>query len=192
MSLPTALTLFRIATAPLLALILALPISGAGLVAAGFFGLAALSDWLDGYLARHLKQTSRFGAFLDPVADKLVVATVLVMLVTIHPTPWFAFPAAVILCREIAVSALREWMAEVGNRSGVAVSAAGKIKMVLQFVAILLFLLADRGENLLLLVPAYIFLYGAVIMTSWSMVRYLAAAWPDLDWRNKGLQRSAK
>jgi len=192
MSLPTSLTLFRMALAPLLALILVLPFSGIGLIAAVLFGLAALSDWLDGYLARHLEQTSRFGAFLDPVADKLVVATVLVMLITIHPTPWFALPAAVILCREIAVSALREWMAEVGNRSGVAVSFAGKTKMVLQFIAIFLFLLADRQADLLLLIPAYFFLYGAVIMTFWSMVRYLAVAWPSLDWRGRGLQKPAK
>ena len=191
MSLPTALTLFRIATAPLLALLLSLPFNGTGLLAAALFGLAALSDWLDGYLARHLGQTSRFGAFLDPVADKLVVATALVMLVTIHPVPWFALPAAVILCREIAVSALREWMAEIGSRSGVAVSLAGKTKMVLQFIAILLFLLADRNGGLLL-VPAYLFLYAAVIMTFWSMVHYLAAAWPDLDWRGKGLHGPAK
>ena len=142
-------------------------------------GAAALTDLLDGYLARKLQQTSAFGAFLDPVADKLMVTVVLVLLVQAHPTPWLAVPAAVIIGREVAVSALREWMAELGRRTQVGVALVGKIKTVVQMCALLLMLYRD---DLLDIFPTYTvgftLLYMAAVLTLWSMVVYIRAAWP--------------
>src|SRR5690606_27793354 len=126
------------------------PFEGRYLFSAAIFGLAALTDWLDGYLARKLDQMTPFGAFLDPVADKLIVAVALVILVQSRPTLLVALPAMIIICREILISALREWMAEMGTRTSVAVSMLGKIKTTLQMIAIALLLLADpAGNNLL-------------------------------------------
>ncbi|HEY9198897.1 MAG TPA: CDP-diacylglycerol--glycerol-3-phosphate 3-phosphatidyltransferase, partial [Gammaproteobacteria bacterium] len=140
--------------------------------------------WFDGYLARRLGQTSAFGAFLDPVADKLMVAVALVLLVDINPTglhgALLALPAAVIVGREIAVSALREWMAEVGERAQVAVSVIGKIKTTAQMIA-LLFLLYQKPIGIFdTLTLGLIALYVAAILTLWSMIIYTRAAWPVL------------
>lgn len=140
------------------------------------FVLAAITDWFDGYLARTLNQTSAFGRFLDPVADKLMVAAALVVLVQKHPTIAMAFAAIVIISREITVSALREWMAELGARTSVAVSTVGKYKTAFQMIAISVFLL-DWSPVMMI---AYILLYTAVILTLWSMFIYLKAAWPYL------------
>ncbi len=144
------------------------------------FALAAITDWLDGFLARRWSQTSPFGAFLDPVADKLMVAVALLLLVQSEPTPALAIPAAVIIGREITISALREWMAEVGARSQVAVSMMGKVKTTVQMIAILLLIY----ERPLFWMPTYtigfLLLYAAAILTLWSMVLYLRAAWPSL------------
>lgn len=140
------------------------------------FVLAAITDWFDGYLARTLNQTSAFGRFLDPVADKLMVAAALVVLVQKHPTIAMAFAAIVIISREITVSALREWMAELGARTSVAVSTVGKYKTAFQMIAISVFLL-DWPPVMMI---AYILLYTAVILTLWSMFIYLKAAWPYL------------
>ncbi|SDC00523.1 CDP-diacylglycerol--glycerol-3-phosphate 3-phosphatidyltransferase [Acinetobacter boissieri] len=140
------------------------------------FILAAITDWFDGYLARVLNQSSAFGRFLDPVADKLMVVAALIMLVQWKPTILMAFAAIVIISREITVSALREWMAELGARTNVAVSTVGKYKTAFQMISISVFLLNWQPLDIL----AYIILYAAVILTLWSMVIYLRAAWPFL------------
>jgi len=140
------------------------------------FVLAAITDWFDGYLARALNQTSAFGRFLDPVADKLMVAAALVVLVQWKPTIIMAFAGIVIISREITVSALREWMAEFGARTSVAVSTVGKYKTAFQMIAISVFLLNWQPLDTF----AYILLYTAVILTLWSMFIYLKAAWPYL------------
>ena len=143
-------------------------------------GFAALTDLVDGYLARRLGQTSALGAFLDPVADKLMVAVALVLLVEADPRPLLALPAAVIIGREIAVSALREWMAEIGVRARVAVSLVGKFKTTVQMIAITLLILGKDPWGLPLYGLAMALLYVAAILTLWSMAYYLYVAWPDL------------
>jgi CDP-diacylglycerol--glycerol-3-phosphate 3-phosphatidyltransferase len=179
-NIPNSLTLFRIILIPVFVLVFYAPFGWSNLLSTAIFGIAALTDWLDGYLARRLKQSSVFGAFLDPVADKLMVAVALVVLVQDNPTILFTIPSAIIIGREIAISALREWMSEIGERTKVAVSIIGKIKTTAQMVAILL---------LLYKIPLGIFpthdigmflLYIAAILTLWSMVAYIKAAWPIL------------
>ena len=140
------------------------------------FVVAAVTDWFDGYLARTLNQTSAFGRFLDPVADKLMVAAALIILVQWQPSISMAFAAIVIISREITVSALREWMAELGARTSVAVSTVGKYKTAFQMIAITVFLLNWPPLEML----AYALLYTAVVLTLWSMFIYLKAAWPYL------------
>ncbi|MGA7981216.1 MAG: CDP-diacylglycerol--glycerol-3-phosphate 3-phosphatidyltransferase [Chromatiaceae bacterium] len=177
---PNLLTLLRILLIPVFVAVFYVPLSWARVACALVFGAAALTDWLDGYLARRWQQTSPLGAFLDPVADKLMVAIALVLLVQADPRAALALPAAVIVGREITVSALREWMAELGARSRVAVSMGGKFKTTTQMVAIFLLVLRDS----LLGVPVYgvgmVLLYIAAALTLWSMMRYLRAAWPSL------------
>lgn len=148
----------------------------AGLV----FALAALTDLLDGYVARRLGQTSAFGEFLDPVADKLMVAVVLVLLVQSDPRVVVALTAAVIIGREITVSGLREWMASIGERSNVAVSQGGKIKTTLQMVGIGLMVYQHETWGLPVYDIGFVFLLVAAGMTLWSMVVYLRAAWPSM------------
>lgn len=183
-NIPNLLTLLRIALIPVFVLVFYLPYAWVHLATTAIFGLAAVTDWFDGYLARRLGQTSAFGAFLDPVADKLMVAVALVMLVDINPTglhgALLALPAAVIVGREIAISALREWMAELGERAQVAVSVIGKIKTTAQMLA-LLFLLYQKPIGVLdTLTLGLVALYVAAVLTLWSMVIYLRAAWPVL------------
>lgn len=157
-----------------------MPYKWAHLLAAAIFTLAAVTDLLDGYLARKLGQTSKLGAFLDPVADKLMVAVALVLLVQQHPTIWLALPAAVIIGREITVSALREWMAELGARRKVAVSFFGKFKTVVQMIALVLLIYREPVFNLSVYRIGMVSLYVAAILTLWSMLQYLYLAWPDL------------
>lgn len=180
MNLPNTLTLLRIAMIPIFVVVFYIPSQWSNLLACLVFSIAALTDLLDGYLARKLDQISRLGAFLDPVADKLMVAVVLVLLVQQKPELYLALPAAVIIGREITISALREWMAELGARSKVAVSIFGKVKTVTQMVA-LIFLVY---KNPLFGIPVYdiglVLLYIAVILTLWSMFEYLYSAWPKL------------
>lgn len=187
MTLPNIITLGRLVLIPVFILVFYLPYRWSAIVAAFIFLVAALTDLLDGYLARRLQQTSRFGAFLDPVADKLIVGSALVMLVDLHHNIWITLPAIVIISREISVSALREWMAEIGQRSRVAVGMLGKIKTVMQMAAIFLLLLekprhlASGGiDGSWLLWLGYGCLYVATILTLWSMWRYLKAAWPEM------------
>lgn len=186
LNIPNVLTLARIVLIPIFLLIAYWPPAiGVGghegsmtrhLILTGLFVLAAITDWLDGYLARALNQSSAFGRFLDPVADKLMVAAALVVLVQWQPTISMAFAAIVIISREITISALREWMAELGARTSVAVSYVGKLKTTFQMIAISVFLLNWKPIEPL----AYVLLYAAVVLTLWSMVIYLKAAWPWL------------
>jgi CDP-diacylglycerol--glycerol-3-phosphate 3-phosphatidyltransferase len=179
MNIPNILTLLRILLIPVLVGVFYLP-WGANVLATLVFALAALTDWFDGYLARRWNQTSAFGAFLDPVADKLVVAVALVLLVEAHSTVWMAIPAAVIIGREITISALREWMAEIGQRATVAVSMIGKIKTTAQMTALLMLLYEEPLLGIPIYEIGFVSLYIAAILTLWSMFVYLRAAWPLL------------
>lgn len=178
-TLPNSLTLARVALIPVFIVVFYLPWSWGQMTAAIIFMLASLTDWLDGYIARKLKQTSSFGAFLDPVADKLLVASSLLLLVGAGDRGYITIPAIIIVGREIIISALREWMAEVGSRASIAVSYVGKIKTTAQMTAVVL-LLAFPPAASTLGVLGVILLYVAAILTIWSMVAYLTAAWPAL------------
>ncbi len=180
-NLPTLLTWTRVVAIPLLVAVFYLPMSEGtqNLAATVLFVAAGITDWLDGWLARRWGQTSAFGAFLDPVADKLIVCVALVMLVALGRVD--AFIAAIIVGRELTISALREWMAQVGARTSVAVHSIGKFKTVAQLVAIPL-LLYDGvlfGALDAHLVGSWL-IYAAAILTVWSMTYYLRRAWPYL------------
>ncbi|WP_019216290.1 CDP-diacylglycerol--glycerol-3-phosphate 3-phosphatidyltransferase [Legionella tunisiensis] len=178
-SLPNLLTLMRIVLIPIFIIAFYMPFSWGHGVAAAIFALASFTDWLDGYLARKLKQISPFGAFLDPVADKLLVACSLLLLVGTKSMDYITIPAIVIVGREIVISALREWMAEIGSRASVTVSYIGKIKTMMQMVALFL-LIAFTPSQSWWGVLGFIMLYLAAILTIWSMVIYLMIAWPQL------------
>jgi CDP-diacylglycerol--glycerol-3-phosphate 3-phosphatidyltransferase len=183
-TIPTILTLLRIVLIPVFVVFFYTPFTWAHLAATAVFSLAAFTDWLDGYLARRLGATSAFGAFLDPVADKLMVATALVLIVDANPTPlggiWLAVPAAIIVGREITISALREWMAELGATATVAVSMLGKVKTSAQMAALLLLIYQEPLAGLPTALVGFGLLYVAAILTLWSMAMYLKAAWPVL------------
>lgn len=181
MNIPNTLTLFRIALIPVFVILFYLPFSWSFLASAVVFVLAAVTDWLDGYLARRLDQSTSFGAFLDPVADKLMVVIAIVLLVTEQKTAWFTIPALVVVGREILVSALREWMAEIGKRTSVAVSWVGKVKTFVQMLAIITLLAVDPDKGGLWLALGYILFYAAAALTLWSAVLYVRAAWGDLS-----------
>ncbi|MBN7798412.1 CDP-diacylglycerol--glycerol-3-phosphate 3-phosphatidyltransferase [Parahaliea mediterranea] len=177
MNIPNALTIMRILLIPVLVAVFYLPFEHHLLVAAVIFAVAAVTDWFDGYLARRLGQMTKFGAFLDPVADKLMVAVALVLLVERHDTILFTLAACVIIGREIVVSALREWMAELGKRTSVAVSYVGKVKTAFQMLAIIGLLAIDPAtDESWLLALSYLMLYAAAVLTLWSMIIYLRAA----------------
>lgn len=187
-NIPNALTLMRILLIPVLVVVFYLPFKNHLLVAAGIFAFAAVTDWFDGYLARRLGQMTAFGAFLDPVADKLMVAIALVLLVERHDTLLFTLAACVIIGREIVISALREWMAELGERTSVAVSYVGKVKTAFQMVAITGLLAVDPvADEGWLLALCYIILYTAAVLTLWSMLIYLKAAWVIIKDRDNPL-----
>jgi len=185
-NLPNALTWFRVVAIPLIVVVFyaaelfAWPESWARPAAGLLFGLAGISDFFDGYLARRLGLTSNFGAFLDPVADKLIVSTALVLLVQADPQITLALVAAVIIGREITVSALREWMSQIGARAHVAVSIVGKWKTTFQIIGITLMLYKEP----LLTLPVYRIgewlVYAAAAITLWSMIDYLRAAGPAM------------
>ncbi|MEX0943610.1 MAG: CDP-diacylglycerol--glycerol-3-phosphate 3-phosphatidyltransferase [Pseudomonadales bacterium] len=180
MSIPNILTSLRILLIPVLVMVFYSPFQWSYLAAAGIFTIASITDYLDGYLARRWGQITPFGAFLDPVADKLIVAVALVLLVEVHESAILAIPAMVIVCREIMVSALREWMAQYSERRGVAVSFLGKLKTVFQMVAIIGLLAIGPNLTSKLVVSGYVLLYMAAVLTLWSMFQYLKLAWPDL------------
>ncbi len=181
MNIPNSISLLRIALIPCFVIVFYLPFEWSRASAAVIFAMAALTDWLDGYLARRLGQISKLGAFLDPVADKLMVAVVLVVLLQSNSSIWLALPVAVIIGREITVSALREWMAELGARNKVAVSYLGKVKTASQMIAIVLLILRDAAGTLPVYELGLALLYVATALTLWSMMQYLWAAWPDLS-----------
>lgn len=178
---PNILTLLRVALLPILVLMYFLPLAHREIILLGVFVLAAATDWLDGFLARRMNAASALGAFLDPVADKLIVSTALVLLVSdtavlttvLHPIP-FSLAVAVIIGREIVVSALREWMAELGERGAVAVGLLGKVKTVFQMVAIAVLLYGGVGVGVFRVGETL--LYVAALLTLWSMYEYLRAA----------------
>ena len=179
-NIPNLLTVLRILLIPVFVVLFYVTTAWAREAATAVFVLAAITDWLDGYLARRMQLVSPLGAFLDPVADKLMVATALVLLVQSDPRISMAVAAAVIIGREIAISALREWMAEIGNRTKVAVSEIGKFKTAAQMVAISLLIYRDDLWGLPVYTIGLVLLYVAVILTLWSMTLYLKAAWPSL------------
>ncbi len=180
MTLANQLTLFRIVLIPLLVIVFYLPFAWSWIASAAIFSVAAITDWLDGYVARRYNQSTAFGAFLDPVADKLMVAVALVLLVGEHANAWFAVPAVIIVGREIVISALREWMAELGKRASVAVSMVGKVKTTMQMIAIIVLLAFDPAQFPVWKQLGYVTLYVAAGLTLWSMIIYLRAAWPEL------------
>lgn len=184
---PNLLTLVRILIIPVIVACYFLPSRNANEIVTALFVLAGITDWLDGYLARRLDQRSRFGEFLDPVADKLIVVVVLILLVTdarvmdaVASRLLFIVVICVIVGREIAVSALREWMAEIGKRGRVAVGTMGKVKTVVQIVAISLLLYFDPILGLPVFKLGELGLYVSAALTLWSMLVYLNAAWPSL------------
>jgi CDP-diacylglycerol--glycerol-3-phosphate 3-phosphatidyltransferase len=180
LNLPIWLTLFRLILIPFVVALMFVPLAGANIVAAVLFGIALATDWLDGHLARRWNQTSAFGAFLDPVADKLIVCAVLVMLVYRDPHYYVALSATVIVGRELTVSALREWMAELGERGVVAVGSLGKYKTAIQMAAIFL-MLFDLAQRSGIYMVGVVLLVIAAALTLWSMVMYLRQAWPRLS-----------
>ena len=184
LNIPNILSLARIAVVPVFVIVFYLPFDWVNVATASIFAIAAFTDWLDGFLARKLNQTSRFGAFLDPVADKLLVAVTLILLVAADPGPWLAIPAIIIIGREIAISALREWMAEIGERAQVAVSQIGKIKTSAQMLSLLLLLYKSPIGEFPVYEVGLVLLYIAAALTLWSMIIYLRAAWPALSGDN--------
>lgn len=176
-NIPTLLTLFRVVLIPFFVLAFYLPFQWAPLACASIFIFAAVTDWFDGYLARRWKQTTQFGAFLDPVADKVMVAIALVLVAEYFHSWWITLPAATMIAREIIISALREWMAEIGKRSSVAVSWIGKVKTTAQMLS--LFALLWRPNSIVEGVGVAA-LYIAAVLTFWSMFQYLSAARGDL------------
>jgi CDP-diacylglycerol---glycerol-3-phosphate 3-phosphatidyltransferase len=179
-SLPNLLTLMRIVLIPVFVLVFYLPFHFAHGAAAVIFAIAGFTDWLDGYLARKLKMMSPFGAFLDPVADKLLVTTSLLLLVGAQEIHYITLPAIVIVGREIVISALREWMSEIGKRTSIAVNYVGKIKTSSQMLALFL-LIAFNPMASWWGVLGFILLYISALLTIWSMVIYLTLAWPELS-----------
>ncbi len=211
LTIPTWLTLLRIVLIPVLMAVFYLPYKWTNFASALIFILAAITDALDGWIARRYDQHSAFGAFLDPVADKLMVAVALFLIVQAHPTPWMASWAAVIVGREIAVSALREWMAELGQRAKVKVAAIGKIKTIVQMLALACLLysvtpaqrpqdvlgdLLKPGQDIWLGTPVFHFgdwmLAVAALLTLWSGLQYLVAAWPVMRADERKAVDSAK
>lgn len=181
LTLPNTLTGFRILAIPLVVIAFYLPWELGRPLAALLFALAGVTDWLDGYLARRLGQTTAFGAFLDPVADKLIVAVALIILIQASPDVVLALVAAIIIGREITVSALREWMAELGARAKVAVSFFGKWKTTMQIMGITLMLYESPGVEQPIYEIGFVLLLVAAGITLWSMFDYLKAAWPLLS-----------
>ncbi len=180
-SLPNIITVSRIFLIPVFVIAYVVPWEHSYAVATFFFAAAALTDWLDGYLARRLNQTTRFGAFLDPVADKLIVVSALVVLMVHYGNVWLTLPGLIIVGREIVISALREWMAEMNSSIAVAVSTLGKIKTTMQMIAIgILMAFPPNFENPMVWV-GFVIMYAAALMTLWSMSVYLKAAWPTLS-----------
>ncbi|MBT8098848.1 MAG: CDP-diacylglycerol--glycerol-3-phosphate 3-phosphatidyltransferase [Gammaproteobacteria bacterium] len=174
------LTLIRIAAIPVVVVCFYSSIPNARPIAGLVFGVAAITDFVDGYIARNYGMTSRFGQFLDPVADKLMVAVVLVLLVQSDPDWYVDLIAIIIIGREITISALREWMAIIGEQGNVAVSWGGKVKTALQMFGIAFMVYRDELFGIDLYNVGFVLLLWAAGMTLWSMFVYLRAAWPSM------------
>lgn len=177
---PNLLTALRIVLIPAIVVLFYLPYNWADMACGLMFAAAGITDSFDGYLARRLGQVSPLGAFLDPVADKLIVATALVLIVSRDPAWYMVVAAAVIIGREIAISGLREWMAEIGARHKIAVSGIGKFKTILQVVGLSMLLFRQDLLGLPIYRLGLVLTVVAAVLTLWSMVAYLRAAWPDL------------
>ena len=185
LNIPNLLTWARILLIPLVVGVYYLPLSSAeqNFIATAAFLIAAVTDWIDGWLARKLNQTSAFGAFLDPVADKLMVAAALVVLVRLDRAD--VMLAFIIIGREIAISALREWMANIGAAKSVAVSFIGKLKTIAQMTAIPMLLWHTPIGPLDMHLLGTAALWIAALLTLWSMAYYLRKAWPEISARNR-------
>ncbi|GEA10972.1 CDP-diacylglycerol--glycerol-3-phosphate 3-phosphatidyltransferase [Alteromonas sp. KUL49] len=182
-TIPNVITLFRVLLIPVFVVIYFLDWRWAHEVGALIFWLAAITDWFDGYLARKLQQSTPFGAFLDPVADKLIVAAALLMITHSYATLWITIPAVILLIREIYVSALREWMGQRGVREAVKVSFIGKAKTTAQMLALIGLLSGLEtfmGVTIYWVTLGYVLLYLAAVLSLWSMIQYSIAAWPHL------------
>ena len=189
LTLPLLLTILRVAAIPAVLVLFYVQFPHARQWACVLYGAACITDWFDGYLARRWGQTSKFGAFLDPVADKLMVAVCLVMLLQAHtvdlasvslkvPDALLALLVAIIIGREITISALREWMAELGGRAKVSVSWIGKVKTAFQMTSIGMMIWRDTLWGVPWYKLGYLLLFVAAALTIWSMISYLRAAWP--------------
>lgn len=178
-NLPTLLTFFRILIIPIFVVFYMLYPTWGHPAAAFLFALAAITDWVDGYLARTMHLSTRFGAFLDPVADKLVVTSALVMIVGSYDNWYLTIAAIIIVGRELVISALREWMAELGKRRSIAVSFLGKIKTTCQMIALIMLLSVNLTTPFWLSALGTVLLYIAAGLTLWSMCVYIKLAWPD-------------
>ncbi|TAJ80272.1 MAG: CDP-diacylglycerol--glycerol-3-phosphate 3-phosphatidyltransferase [Gallionellaceae bacterium] len=184
LNIPNLLTWFRILMIPVFIAIFYLPdatlsLHNKHMLATLLFVAASITDWLDGYLARILNQTSAFGAFLDPVADKLMVSAALIVLVKLGYVD--AIIAFIIIGREIAISALREWMAQLGSSKSIAVSMLGKVKTTFQMIAIMLLLYHEPILGFSLDKLGTLLIYLAALLTLWSMVYYLMLAMPQIS-----------
>jgi CDP-diacylglycerol--glycerol-3-phosphate 3-phosphatidyltransferase len=180
MNIANFMTFLRILAIPVFIGVYYADFPGHYLVSSLVFILACITDWLDGYLARKLDLCTPFGAFLDPVADKILVTVALVMLAANFASPWFVIPAAIMVAREVLISALREWMAEQNKRNLVAVGWLGKVKTTIQMIAVIVLLASDPNGSIWLWGPGYVLIYVAAILTLWSMFLYLRSAWSVL------------
>ncbi|OQK18767.1 CDP-diacylglycerol--glycerol-3-phosphate 3-phosphatidyltransferase [Methyloprofundus sedimenti] len=180
LNIPTLLTLTRIALIPILAIFFYLPWEYSNIATTFIFIVAGITDWLDGYLARKMQVETKFGAFLDPVADKIMVAFVLVLLVQAESSIWMTLPAAVIIGREITISSLREWMAQIGQHATVKVSQIGKWKTTAQMIAIGCLLYSEEFVGVSMQLFGLVMLYIAAILTLWSMMSYLKVAYSSM------------
>lgn len=181
LNLPNKLTLARIAVLPVFVLVFYFPLFGFNnIILTVLYFFAGITDWFDGYLARRMELQSEFGAFLDPVADKLLVAVVLVLIASEQNNMLITISSVIIIGREITISALREWMANIGKKTHVAVSIIGKIKTSMQMLAIGFLLYEDPIGDFNVMLTGILLLAIAAALTLWSMMIYLRAAWPDL------------
>lgn len=179
-NIPNYFTLLRIIFVPIIVVFYYFPFSNVHIIATVLFVLASLTDFLDGFLARRWKVSSGLGAFLDPVADKILIVICLTMLVSQERLGFIVLAALVIVAREIIVSGLREWMAEVGKRAHVAVSYIGKWKTACQMLAIILLLYSSNVSPAWITWTGIVLIYFAALLTGWSMIMYIKAAWPAL------------
>jgi len=181
LNLANLVTLIRIVMIPLLAIAFYWPVPGSNVLVTTLFVVASLSDWADGYIARRFNQASPFGAFLDPVADKLMVATVLILVTQSYNDTLITLSAAIIVGREITISALREWMSELGEGARIKVAMTGKIKTAFQMIALGFLLYHENLWFIPVALIGRIALIAAAVLTLWSMLAYLRSAWPAMQ-----------